>query len=300
MLPNSSNAAPTRRAALGIDVLSMRPVPEPVFKLPPQGIAMLRPQHTFVSPSNSAMSLTQGQTNPSAEDSASIAAQHLQGRQHPKHHQHQRHKSAQAVGAAGKAKKQDAPIQEAPVLRRRSSFRKPVKAGEVQHLKSSGMAHSHSSALQDADRLQHDQDQSVSSSGNSLVHQLMSLSWHHSSRVVPEIAPDMFAKGERPVHRPSADLGHLANRDLASTLQRSIRIKRAVVKETRKRSKLTMRDMLRQSVAQVKACILQLQAQKHEQSSMQQALQAMNAQTAAMLDDAIAAVVHEQMHHNPD
>ena len=78
-------------------------------------------------------------------------------------------------------------------------------------------------------------------------------------------------------------------------LQHNIRKKHGV-----KPSKLTMHQALRQSIMQVKACTLQLQAQQHEQSSMQRALQAMNAQTVAMLDKAIAAAIHEQLHSHSD
>lgn len=101
-------------------------------------------------------------------------------------------------------------------------------------------------------------------------------------------------------HGSAADLLRLSNGHLASILQRSICLKCAEVKKTRKPRRLSMHEALQQSVAQVKACTLQLQAQQDEQSSMRQDLQVMNLQSVVMLDKADAAAVHEQLHSHPD
>lgn len=309
MLPTSPAAAPTRSAAVGLDTLSMRPAQGHPPKLPPQGIATLRPQHNFAAVSNStAVSSAPGHTSPSAEDNVTvaIAAQHHHGKQYYKAHHRQGHKlSPLAADKLNDYKGTlNASTAEAPVLRRRASFRKAVKDGKVQHLTYSGQPDRTANALRNSQGLlplHHDQDQSVSSSsGSSLVHRLMSLSWHHPGQVVPESPPDVVTKVERSTHGSAADLDHFANGNLASMLQHSIHSTHGDMKKARKPIKLIIHDALRQSSAQVQACTLQLQAQLHEQSSMRQALQAMNAQTVAMLDNAIAAAVHQQLHSRPD
>ena len=56
----------------------------------------------------------------------------------------------------------------------------------------------------------------------------------------------------------------------------------------------SMHGVLQQTIAQVKACTLDLQQQRREQQNMQHVLQAMNIQTVALLDKAISAAIEQQ------
>ena len=169
----------------------------------------------------------------------------------------------------------------AQVLRRRSSFSKPLKGGLVKSSKSFGMLSPSRLASESSGSILPMYDDSTQSvSGESLARRLLSFGMQRSSRI-------------RPVSM-TALRQDTASRDQASTIGNhklsNVNNPQTSVKHT----SVSMHNALRQSVDQVKACTLQLQEQQGQQQGMQRALQAMTTQTVAMLDKAIFAALEQQ------
>lgn len=277
-------------------------------KVPQTGIGRFRHQHNAipVGASISTQPLHPGQSNsevpahvkyPSDQHATS---QHQTGYHHPQH----MHKLPPLVAASKDGP--TAPVQEAQVLRRRSSFRQAMQGSDTRSLQLLDMHRSERPAPEALNRLLpvHDDNVgSVSSSGGSFMHRLIPSSIHRSGRVLPEIprgeVPATYMTGASgPSVGSTREQSHVRATLQHSTQSGSKHSDSKKPKTGGKSSKLAMHSALHQSVLQAKACITQLQQQQREQQVMQQVLQAMNAQTVKMIDDAISAAV-EQQWQNP-
>lgn len=67
--------------------------------------------------------------------------------------------------------------------------------------------------------------------------------------------------------------------------------------QAKKPKTLMTYEALRQSIAQVKACTLELQEEQKELKSMQKVFQVMNAQVGALLNKPVSAVRQELQSH---
>ena len=308
MLPMSPHAALTRSAALGLDTASMQPAHQGFSKSPGQGIGRFRQQPQFNpgSASSSPAPDAQGQAATKADDESAAVTDTQHGAAQMRH---DRHKLAPLVATAQKGG-QNVVAEELPGIRRRTSFKRPVKGGSSQNLMS-GMHRSEwlePEGSSDLPRVHGDRDSSISSNGNSFLQRLRPLSMAPADRVLPEEVPDMvFAKGKkqhtRERNNTSPDAGVVSASDshiFISSLPQpgvhsnSIPSHNRNAGKGRKPSKVVTHDMLRQSITQVWACTLQLQEQLREQGSMRQVLQTMNAQTVHVLDSIIFAAAQQQ------
>lgn len=302
MLPMSLHAALIRSAALGLDTASMQPAHQGFSKSPGQGIGRFRqqPQSSPGSASSSPAPDAKGQAATKADDesAAVISTQHGAAQM-----QHEQHKLAPLVATAQKGG-QNVVAEELPGIRRRTSFKRPVKGGSSQYL----MSGTHRSewlepeGSGDLSGVHDDRDSSVSSNGSSLLRRLKLRNMAPAGRVLPEEVPDMgFAKGQKQHTGPDAGIVSASDSRISiSSLPQPgihsncIASHNRNARKGRKPSKVVTHDMLRQSITQVWECTLQLQEQLREQGSMRQVLQVMNAQTVHVLDSIIFAAEKQQ------
>ena len=288
MLPISPDAAPTRSAALGLDTLSMRPVRQSFFNVPEDGIGRFRqqPQPTQSSASDSPNLQAQGQASPNAGAAVGgrLAIAKLQIRARQMQHQTQKLPPLLAtVDSGGEV----ASAEEVPAIRRRTSFKKSSMGGVFQRAKSMSLLQSQRLALEGSTSLSlmhDDRKSSASSDGGSLEHQPSSsretfeVAMNTADPVVETGMSGCLEAGSVPVSdcQPPA----MSQPNLNSSNRH---VGKMPVRKGRKLSKLVMRDALRRSTVEVRACTLQLQAQRIEQQSMHHTLQALNAQTVSIL-----------------
>ena len=288
MLPISPDAAPTRSVALGLDTLSMRPVRQGFSNMPENGIGRFRqqPQPTPSSASDSPNLEAQGQASPNAGAAVGgrLAIAKLQIRARQMQHQTQKLLPLLATVDIGD---QAVPAEEMFGIRRRTSFKKSSMGGIFQRAKSMSLLQSQRLALEGSISLSlmHDDRQSsASSDGGSLEHQ------PSSSRETFEVATNTADPLVETGMSGCLEAGSVSVSDCQPpamsqpNLNSSNRhVGKMPVRKGRKLSRLVMRDALRRSTVEVRACTLQLQAQRIEQQSMHHTLQALNAQTMSIL-----------------
>lgn len=188
-------------------------------------------------------------------------------------------------------------------LRRRFSFKKTSK-GEGTDPRQSPAVHSlsrqQSEAFAHVAPAEGDRIEAVARSGSSFLSGAMSLMKHRSGKVMPE---DDSASDMNLYNKIAKDSDEHSDVLAAALLgQQSVLPSHKVRKSSssgrpsqrvKKTQTLITSEALQHTCAQVNACTLQLQEQQHEQQSMQQVLQIMNAHIAAMLDN----YVHSMQSH---
>lgn len=147
--------------------------------------------------------------------------------------------------------------------------------------------------------------------------EIMSLGKHSSGRVSPEQPALLHVRWpsgicpQQPISQPlsvGSALAKSAHSDhhlklkslgliaiLPNIIKPSLSVKAASAVEFTSR-RLSMQDMLHQTVEQVAACTVQMQEQSLQQQEIQKALQAMTCKCIAMLDHSISTAFQQQCH----
>ena len=129
----------------------------------------------------------------------------------------------------------------------------------------------------------------VTSSGHSLTQWLGQFTQHRSSRVLPEAVLGSNPRGSKSLNRSTGRF-RAQQQQKQHSMHSSTRRAVKTAKRNRKCDQLAVHKALRQSITQVRLCILQLQEQQQEQHEAQQILQAMSADMIATIEQAASAV----------
>lgn len=240
----------------------------------------LRQQRQSTATNANGMTQSKASRTPVAAGSLQSVQQQATAHQTPP--QQQRHKLPLLMSHASNGG-QTVLAEEQQVLRRRSSFRKVT--GAVALHPDSLSAHSDFAKLAPAcfTSLPPIQDDKLTgSSGSSLMQRRMS-DTENPSNLVPAVHVDLVA-------------GLHAGTPQQQKQQHGGAGQKKSAPRSNTCSRLAMHKALRQTIAQVRYCTLQLQEQQGEQRQAQQVLQAMNAEVAATLDHATSAVGQQQLH----
>lgn len=314
-LPVLSGAAPSSSAASVKDVIRMQPDQLGSAKHANQGIGRFMGRQQPLPSSADSTSASQAQ-NVFSSLAADIPTDALlqQGEDSQMHQQHQEALLPPNMLGGSKG------AQAAQGLRRRFSFAKGTKGEDPQGLQSQGMQSLNRLVSEGSTALYDGKDDSIMCSGSSLVSRALSISKHHSGRVVPADSSSLLTRGmsvskhsfKRVVPESAAVVGLLdenwgpldstsdALRQASESQNAGLPMpddnwssKHAVTRQAQKVKKsdrLITSKALHQSIAQVKACTLQLQQQQREQQSMRPVLQAMNSRIAKILDNQVFSV----------
>lgn len=171
-----------------------------------------------------------------------------------------------------------APVQQAQMLRRRTSFRHSMQGSKAQRVNAPP------DSLTDPMQL-HDQRQHLDTS---FIHRPLPRSFSHKA-VSPEDAPvRTFSNAEPPARRPTAALDHAVRRQRHGVahigmLHSNGQPQPKLSNQNRMLGRQALHNALQSTLVQAEACTLQLQMQQHEQRRMLQDLKVMNVLTAAMI-----------------
>ena len=189
---------------------------------------------------------------------------------------------------------QDGSLKQQQVLRRRASVRKATTTDRAHSELLNGR---HALDILEAGNtmeleLPQRDKKHITRSGNSLTQWLGQVT-QHSSRVSPDAVLGSIPQGSKSLNQSTGRF-RAQQQQKQHSMHSSTRRAVKTAKRNRKCDQLAVHKALRQSITQVRLCILQLQEQQRAQHEAQQILHAMSADMIATIDQAALAV--EQQH----